>query len=534
MPGPIVPEPGSGTERSAPSARNRLLAAALAVAALATAWWLGRPRTEEPLAPAPFPAPAPAAPVAAVPEAPADRLPPELLGFDDFVRELGLEGERPALASLAKPFKEKFMAEPVLRETYERFRKADRDGKKPSARAFIATLRSLPEFKKVAAPFVFSTAGTTAFAALARNPQLREVMAGEKALMARAAAAKRAAAVAAAGPQTSKALARFDGPARFGSEPAGGLRAGAVGDEAAVRTERAFASGRADEPAKEKAHEVKPDLKHVDVVQKDCAKQDLTSGIPWLRELSQLGPGGRDAFETAFAQYGQWGACFARKLYARCKAACEESWRYKAYDAECREIPGRKVTCNAPEGGWGEGGFQACLEWLGTAGEERCIDECKAQPPCAVPADILAKYAPKKEPGTVDGLIDARDKSCAEYSAGRGWKPLCDLGEGSCGRFTGGTARTSDCVKCCDATSACGEIARQRGWPKAACQLQGHPPCGARGVPTWDCDRCCLEVGAQSCGEVGRLEGWARAQCGGCRAPGVQTADCADCCNPDW
>ncbi len=511
--------------------RSWALPAALTLLAFAAAayWSLRSPPAGDDLARAPaFPVAAPS-PAAAIEGSPAPLGGGDLL-FEDFQRILGAQAASPEIAPIVGAFVKEFNAQPVLKATLERFQKAAQDGKKPTARAFIATLRGTPEFKTVASPFVLSPAGTSAFAALARVPQLHDLMRAEKLAMARAAdALKREPPVGSyKGAPPAAGVGKFApvGPHEGAPHVSDGARGASGKVEPLVSPD----AGRGDDPvAARKRDEPRPDLKKLGDVQQDCGKQDLTDGIPWVRELAALGPGGREAFELAFAKGGLWGACFAQKMYARCKGACEEPWRYKVTSSKCKELDQKDSKCSPPDGGWAEGGYQSCLDWLGSDGEEPCIKECEAQPPCSVPKWARDKYPAPVAPGPE---VPAKDKTCAQVASGLGWQPLCDTGNGVCGKFSGAVA-TSDCGKCCDKTGSCGDVAQKRGWAQPVCDIQGNAQCGGRGVSTWDCATCCETISAQTCEQVKKLEGWGSFKCG-CGGNGVRASDCDDCCNPDW
>lgn len=284
----------------------------------------------------------------------------------------------------------------------------------------------------------------------------------------------------------------------------------------------------------------------------DCKRQDLRADAPWLRDFP--------AAYGRIGDYGLWGACFSIMQYGQCMTACQNArFRYKALDAGCDEIEGKEVACAAPTGGWDYGGYQACLDWRGPSQELRCIGDCKAQPPCKVPPDVWTEHceppagatnwrmpdccyvgcvapAPTPTPTPSPTAAPAED-TCALLASKRGWQPLCDNGEGFCGKFQGGGVKTSDCKACCDYTGSCGHVGLQRGWRNAKCDVIGSTICGVRGVRTWDCAACCETVFPDdSCWDVKKFEGWGSIRCGDCGGLGVSTKECPNggCCASDF
>ncbi|MBI4424631.1 MAG: hypothetical protein HY554_12940 [Elusimicrobia bacterium] len=499
-------------------------------------WGRRRPETLEV---APVGTLLPPSPAASGSETPADRLFQAAsapargeLSFQDFLDVLGVEAEKPAVVPLARSLREGFMAEPSLKRTYERFQRRAAEGKQPTAHAFLSTLRSSPEFKKIAAPFVGSPGGAAAFNSLVQNDRLKRLLLDEKRALAAnpgGATARDKRPVVGRQPKGGGPGAPSAPPAGSGAgipAPPGSVTAQTPGGEVGS----AYAAGQASPGpgAGPPAHDVgKLEPTKDEVTRQKCEREDTAlRDMPWLVEIKDKL---RD-IERGLDKYGDWGACFAVGVYGRCESACLNAKNYHFLDANCRPNLTEEVKCSPPKGG----GWEACTDFLkgelNTSDpgvyELKCIPKCEAQTPCAVPDEVRKNYctargrdpwSPPQECGIADeptAVPDAQ-KSCADIAKDRGWAHAPLMGE-QCAKAKERIASKDGL--CCDAAGSCGVLGREAGFIKAHCDITGEKGCGERGrlLKAWDCESCCETSDAdtnRTCEDLGRLAGFGDYAC---------------------
>lgn len=204
------------------------------------------------------------------------------------------------------------------------------------------------------------------------------------------------------------------------------------------------------EPGAE-AHEVAVKLSGAETADSERMKR-LLEVYPWLAAFS-------DAERLALLgrpdREGIWGACWALRLFGRCRIACDASAK----------------PCTPMEG------WQACMDARGD--ELTCIAECRTQIPCSTPEEVFARHcvvrAPAQPPAQcgprarVETAEPAPARPARACPDGTAWTPLTRQDTTSC---PGTTITVTEYYRCC---VGCGAYSRG-----TSCSYDG---CKATGVP---------------------------------------------------
>ncbi|MBI4346350.1 MAG: hypothetical protein HY553_05820, partial [Elusimicrobia bacterium] len=88
------------------------------------------------------------------------------LSFGEFMKILGAEAEKPASAPAAQALTKAFLEQPKLRAVYEDFTRREGRGERPSAKSFLAAVRSKPAFRGLLSRLSASPGSRTALASI--------------------------------------------------------------------------------------------------------------------------------------------------------------------------------------------------------------------------------------------------------------------------------------------------------------------------------------------------------------------------------
>lgn len=313
---------------------------------------------------------APAPVVAAAPDGVADPL-----SFDGFLRILEERAKDPAVSPMAKVFKARFMAQPGLRATYERFRSAAAQGKRPSAAAFMAALRKKPEFRSLTGDLGRQPGAPGALQSFMQQPDLRRFARQESFALGPAPPARVAPSLPESRTPPPASSSPGAKPAAFEPAPAA-VTAGAASPDVAAEKQAVAAPARAgsappSKPSDPGRPRPAPDSKSASrpkpAARSPAETEQAVADSPWL---SMLSPQERGAI-LQWGQLGFWGACFRLGLHGRCSEACSAS----------------------PRGCRGHTAWESCLDAFGA--ESRCAAECSMRG-CAPPAEVLARLCGKE------------------------------------------------------------------------------------------------------------------------------------------
>lgn len=300
------------------------------------------------------------------------------LSFESFVRILDERAKAPWAAPMAKAFAKRFMAEPALKRTYEGFRSASAQGKKPTAAAFMAALRKQAAFRKLTGEFGKQAGAAGVLQAFVRQPDLKRFAQEESFALAGPPAAQRSAPPGGQMPQAPPATsspgakpalaaeAAPSGATAGGGKPEDGGRrepggsAPSTPSQAAAKPKEAGARGSGSSPDPKGAAGPRPSARL------PAELDGVVGDNPWLALMTPQ----ERASILQWGELGLWGACFRLGLYRRCSAACAASLR----------------GCRAKTA------WDSCLDAFGS--EVRCVAECSTRG-CSAPPDVLARVCVK-------------------------------------------------------------------------------------------------------------------------------------------
>lgn len=435
----------------------------------------------------------------------------DTLSFDEFMGYLHDVAQDPAASPAAKQFVGAFNERPELKAIHQKFKDASVSGKESAASAFVEALRAEPAFRQLTAKFLGSPQ-STAFLASGKFPELADVAAAFQESRGAAPPARidapaktppwrpptfeeaRKSVLGSIGGQSSVAgrpLASagpaFGSGAHAGAERGHGPAAAEPGGAPAVPEGRVAGVGSGGGDGSKKPGAGVPNtIKDVKQITLNEKLAKLLQLHPYLAKYFE--PAELEKLAEDIDRYGLWGACFANGWLDRCVSACREG------------VSRGKATCKVPSDL-----FAACSEAFG---EQRCVGMCKEQPPCFVPARVMARMCDPNNP--------ARPPECSQTPSptptaapGRSDPPKCILANGCYKDLQfGGT--------CCFGQN-CTTIKAIGVWP------HGTQPCSGMVEPLGICrtnasgEHCCWEESSGSILHEG-IEGRS------CKAPGEKGA----------
>ncbi|MBI4346212.1 MAG: hypothetical protein HY553_05115 [Elusimicrobia bacterium] len=340
------------------------------------------------------------------------------LGFTRLMEILGMESQRPAVAAVARPFVRAFNERPELKRTYEDFKKRAKLGQKPTAKEFMASLRSQPAFGRLTGEFGRGGGGgggSSAMLALAQHPELKRFL-GEQARVVGAeggGAARDKKGVLAKSPASagqgaasgsgsgSGAGSAAKGPGGFSAAELAQLASVGPSVAAGGETGTQSSPGNAPSGSGSDAH----DATKLDKEWKDEKNITLSEDVKKLNKVLKQYPCLAPLGEAKLLRFingadidrvGVWGACFQLKWYQECHA----------------------TNCTPPLGEFPC--WQACLD-ANQDNERACIQKVRSQPGCSqtdIPPQIWeANCVPRRNPQT--GKCLARTPPITECGLGQ-------------------------------------------------------------------------------------------------------------------
>lgn len=394
---------------------------------------------------------APAAPAVVVGGPPP--APPAVMGFDQFMGVFGLLGKDPGAVSFAQSF----MQEPELAEEWKEFQK-DKDVKtfvenlkeSPSFQRVLRKSAAKPEFKPAverALRLLPSLSGMLQSGASLRlvtgslpGPAAAPAFAGAGSERSSRSDAGRAVRVGPGrrGPSFGQGFARTQTAAgTLGLAGSQGSAFSGAGDGRNVGAGVAAVDGRAGAQLsaagpvsglgrERDAHSTIP-LPEVQDVGSERTRR-LLELFPWLAGLTDQE---REALlaPPLIEQHGLWGACFALRMYERCRAACAAS--------------GGK--CTADVSGW-----RACLDFK-NGDVAACFALCPQQPGCVPPAPVRASSGPNSSAGACGQCSGWTDGRCLPADQGCGFRSNRSCPPAS-GCNTSQAHQSTDPATCSDGT----------------------------------------------------------------------------------
>ena len=380
--------------------RKRLLVLALAALFLVGAGagvsvWMRAPQTDP--GGDPFPTPKTAMP--RLPDTQNTELESEL-SFSRLMEILGMESQKPSVAPVARTIVKAFTTQPELKRKYDEFKRKADLGHKPTAKDFMASMRSQPAFGRMAAELGRSAGGSAAMMSLAQHPELRRFLGEQDRLMKAGGdpAARDKKAIVPGGLAGAK-------PAEGGAGAGSALKAGGAAPNTTELAQLASAGpaisasgGTGTQGAAGGSGSDAHDATKLDKGWKDEKNITLSDDVKKLNKLLQQYPCLASLGQPKLLRFingadidklGLWGACFQLKWFADCRA----------------------TGCTPPVGE--HPCWSACLE-ANSDNERTCIQKVRLQPGCSqadIPGDIWAvNCVPKR----VNGKCVSRTPPIAE------------------------------------------------------------------------------------------------------------------------
>lgn len=353
------------------------------------------------------------------------------MDYDQFMSAFGVLGQEPAGIAFAKAF----MAEPELAEIWNDF-KQDKDTKalaedlktSDAFRGLLAKQGGAPEFKElVKRSLALIPSISQVLRSAGASSSSRLALMNDRMFLAKATRdpARSAGATTSAFAQTprrsdgsgySPAQQRTGPPPEQQTATQGALRQRRSLSPAAGGTPSSLPSIPAVRSAAESTTQPGPpnligsgnrlvDTKLATIANAQSSPmQRLLELFPWLSALSEAE---RQALLPLIDQHGLWGACFALRMYEKCRSACA----------------GAGASC-APLMGW-----QSCLDFQNN-NAAACVILCPQQPGCALPAGVGGRGGAG---GGGNGRTGGRDCSaCSDWvnTGGGRWRRNCPTGSG--------------------------------------------------------------------------------------------------------